>query len=162
MVRPTGDQRGLELLRRWSRLFDSAFRIPGTQITFGLDPILGLVPGIGDLASPVLSLFMVWHAAKLRVPKVVIARMVINALVDAGIGVIPVVGDLFDFAWKATEWNLALLERHAMPGTPPRSGDWLFVILCCLVLVVVAVLPLLLLWLGFAWLGAQWRLAVGR
>jgi len=160
-VTPTDDQRGLQLLRRWARLFDSAFRIPGTEITFGLDPILGLVPGIGDLASPVLSLFMVWHAAKLRVPKVVIARMVINALVDAAVGVIPVVGDLFDFAWKATESNLALLERHAMPGTPPRSSDWLFVILCSLVLIVVAVLPLLLLWIGFAWLGAEWRLTVG-
>jgi len=160
-VTPKGDQRGLQLLRRWAHLFDSAFHIPGTDIRFGLDPILGLVPGIGDLASPVLSLFMVWHAAKLRVPKVVIARMVINALVDAIVGIVPVVGDLFDFAWKAPEWNLVLLERHAMPGTPARSGDWLFVVLCCLVLIAVAVLPLLFVWLGFVWLGAHSRLAVG-
>lgn len=149
---PPPDPRGLDLLRRWARLFDSAFRIPGTQITFGLDPILGLIPGIGDLASPVLSLFFIWHGARLRVPKVVLARMVLNALIDAGVGALPVVGDLFDVAWKANDWNLALLERHAMPGTRPSSGDWLFVILCAAVVIVVALVPIMLLWLGLTWL----------
>jgi hypothetical protein len=145
------DQRGLELLRRWARIFDSAFQIPGTQIRFGIDPLLGLVPGIGDLASPILSLFMIWHGAKLRVPKVVLARMVLNALIDAGVGSIPVAGDLFDFGWKATEWNLALLEKHAMPGRRASSGDYVFVILCAVVLIAAALLPILLLaWLGFS------------
>jgi hypothetical protein len=76
-----GERRGLDLLRRWARLFDSAFQIPGTSIRFGIDPILGLVPGVGDLASPVLSLFMIWHGAKLGVPKVVLARMAFNAVI---------------------------------------------------------------------------------
>lgn len=135
-------------MRRWARLFDSAFRIPGTRITFGLDPILGLIPGIGDLSSPVLAIFMVWHGAKLRVPKVVLARMVLNALIDAVAGAVPVVGDLFDFGWKSTAWNLALLERHAMPGTPARRGDWLFVFGCLAVLALALLLPILtLLWL---------------
>jgi len=137
-----GNQRGLELLRRWARIFDSAFRIPGTRITFGLDPIIGLIPGIGDLSSPIFSLFIIWHAAKLRVPRVVIARMVLNALIDGLVGAIPVVGDLFDFAWKASAWNLALLERHAMPGTPARRSDWIFVALCVGVVVAVALIPL--------------------
>jgi hypothetical protein len=154
VAKPGGDPRGLELLRRWARIFDSAFRIPGTSITFGLDPIIGLIPGIGDLASPMLSLFMLWHATKLRVPKVVIARMVFNALIDGLVGAIPIIGDLFDFGWKANAWNLALLERHAMPGTPARRGDWMFVLACCAVLLVVALLPLVLLWVGFAWLGS--------
>ena len=149
------DPRELEVLRRWARIFDSAFRIPGTQITFGIDPIIGLIPGLGDLASPVLSLFFIWHGVRLGVPKVVLARMAINALVDGVIGSVPIVGDLFDFAWKANDWNLALLERHAVPGRRPTSGDWLFVILCCLVVVTVALLPILLLaWLGF-WLGRR-------
>src|SRR5213594_975769 len=113
------------LLRRWARLFDSAFTIPGTGISFGLDPIIGLIPGIGDLLSPVFSLVIVWHAATLRVPKVIIARMVLNALLDAGVGFIPVVGDAFDVFWKANDWNLTLLERHAIPGRPPSAGDWL-------------------------------------
>jgi len=137
-----GNPRGLELLRRWARIFDSAFRIPGTSITFGLDPIIGLIPGIGDLSSPIFSLFIIWHAAKLRVPRVVIARMVLNALIDSLVGAIPVLGDLFDFAWKASAWNLALLERHAMPGTPARRSDWFFVALCVGVVVAIALVPL--------------------
>src|SRR4051812_21174355 len=91
---------------------------------------------------------MLWHAAKLRVPKVVMARMVLNALIDGVVGAIPVVGDLFDFGWKATAWNLALLERHAMPGTPARRGDWTFVVFCLAVIVSVALLPLIVaVWL---------------
>ena len=78
------------------------------------------MPGVGDLATPMLSLVMLWHAARLHVPKVVLARMVFNALIDAVMGVIPVAGDLFDFGWKATQWNLALIERHAVPG----AAEW--------------------------------------
>lgn len=149
------DQRGLELLRQWARIFDSQFRIPGTEIRFGIDPLLGLVPGIGDLASPILSMFMIWHGVKLRVPKIVIARMMLNALIDAGVGAIPVVGDLFDFGWKATAWNLALLERHAMPGRGATRSDYVFVIFCCVILVVAAVLPILgLVWFG-SWIGRR-------
>jgi hypothetical protein len=146
-------QRNLDLMRRWARIFDSQFHIPGTNIRFGIDPILGLVPGIGDLATPVLSMFMVWHGARLRVPKVVLARMVLNALIDAVAGLVPVLGDLFDFGWKATAWNLALLERHAMPGQRATSGDYLFVILCMVLLAAAALLPIaLLIWLG-EWIG---------
>jgi hypothetical protein len=145
------DPRGLETLRRWARVFDSAFRIPGTEITFGIDPILGLIPGLGDVASPVLSLLFIWHGLRLGVPKVVLARMVLNALVDAAVGVIPVVGDLFDFGWKANAWNLALLERHAVAGRRPTSGDYVFVILCTVVVIAIALVPILLfLWLGFS------------
>ena len=145
------DPHGLDTLRRWARLFDSAFRIPGTQITFGLDPILGLIPGLGDIASPVLSLFFIWHGLRLRVPKVVVARMVLNVLIDAGVGAIPVLGDLFDFGWKAYAWNLALLERHAIAGGKPTSGDYVFVLLCSIVLVAAAVIPILVvIWLGYA------------
>jgi hypothetical protein len=73
----------------------------------------------------------------------------LNALIDALAGVVPVAGDLFDFGWKATAWNLALLERHAMPGQRPSRGDYVFVIGCCAVLIGAAVLPFVLLyWLG--------------
>ena len=145
------DPRGLDALRRWARIFDSAFRIPGTGITFGIDPILGLIPGLGVVASPFFSLFFLWHGVRLGVPKVVLARMVVNVLVDAVVGAIPLVGDLFDLGWKANAWNLALLERHALPGRPPTSSDWLVVILCSLAVVLVALVPILLLtWLGFS------------
>ena len=149
------DQRGLELLRRWARIFDSQFRIPGTQIRFGIDPILGLVPGVGDLASPVLSLFMIWQGARLRVPKVVLLRMVFNAMIDALSGVVPVLGDLFDFGFKATERNLGLLERHAVPGLPATSADYVFVILCSAVIIVAALVPILLVWWALAWIEAN-------
>jgi hypothetical protein len=149
VMREARNQRSLDGLRRLARLFDAAFRIPGTQITFGIDPLIGLVPGIGDLASPLLTVAILWHAAKLRVPKVVLARMVLNALIDAGVGAIPVAGDLFDFAWRATEWNMALLERHAMPDQRATSADYLFVSICVLIVVVAAMIPLLLLWLGW-------------
>lgn len=148
------DRRGLELLRRWARLFDSAFQIPGTGIRFGIDPILGLIPGIGDLTSPVLSLFILWHAARLRVPKIVMARMVLNALIDGLAGAVPVVGDAFDFAWKASAWNMALLERYAMPDTPARASDWMFVAACLVTVAAIALMPVVLLWFVASWLSA--------
>jgi hypothetical protein len=143
----------IQLLRRWARLLDSAFRMPGTNFRFGLDPLIGLIPGIGDLVSPIFGVLIIWHAASLRVPKVIIARMVINAVVDGVVGAVPVFGDAIDFAWRANEWNMALLERHAVPGRPPSSGDYLFVILCVAVVALAALIPLLVTFAVFYWLG---------
>jgi hypothetical protein len=143
----------IQLLRRWARLLDSAFRMPGTNFRFGLDPLIGLIPGIGDLVSPIFGVLIIWHAASLRVPKVIIARMVINAVVDGVVGAVPIFGDAMDFAWRANEWNMALLERHAVPGRPPSSGDYLFVILCVAVVAVAALIPLLVTFAVFYWLG---------
>jgi len=135
-----------------ARLFDAQFRVPGTDMRFGIDPLIGLVPGIGDLASPVLTMAMIWQAARLRVPKVVLLRMVLNSLIDAGVGAIPIAGDVFDFAWKSSEWNMALLERHAMPGRPPTSADYLFVCLCALIVAAAALVPILVAVAVFVWL----------
>jgi len=141
-MRAGRDERALELLRRWTRLFDTAFRIPGTEFRFGLDPLVGLLPGVGDLASPLLTIFILWQAARMRVPKVVLVRMVLNALIDAGVGAVPVFGDAFDFAWRANEWNMALLERHALAGRSASAADYLFVSLCVIAVVFAALLPL--------------------
>jgi len=139
----------IETLRRWADLLDSAFRVPGTRFRFGLDPIIGLIPGLGDMVSPVMALLILSYGVRVRVPKVVLARMVLNALIDAGVGAVPVLGDAFDFAWKSNDWNLALLERHARPGTRASAGDWLFVSLCALVLFGLALLPVLVIvWIG--------------
>jgi hypothetical protein len=154
MMPETGPATDLDWLRRWARLFDSAFRIPGTNITFGLDPLIGLVPGIGDLTSPLFSLLIIWHAGKLRVPKVVLIRMAINALIDAVGGALPIVGDAFDFAWKANEWNMALLERHQTPGQRASSADWVFVSLCAVLVIAAALIPLLVAWLAIVWLSS--------
>ena len=134
--------RTLAALRKWSVLLDSAFRVPGTRLTFGLDPILGLIPGIGDLTTPLFAALLLLHGVRMRIPRVVQVRMVINALIDLLIGFIPVAGDLFDFGWKANVRNLALLERHAHPQSKASRGDWIFVFSIVGVLLAITVIPL--------------------
>lgn len=137
-------------LRRWAHLLDSTFRIPGTRIRFGWDPIIGLIPGLGDLATPVFSGLILLHGFRRRIPKVVQLRMLFNVILDAAVGLVPLVGDLWDFAWKANAKNLALLERHALAHTPVAAtrGDWLFVGAILGLLLLVALVPLaVLLWL---------------
>ena len=129
-------------------LLDSAFRVPGTNFSFGLDPVLGLIPWIGDLTTPLFSAVLLLHAVRMRIPKIVQLRMLMNAAIDFSIGVIPVIGDLFDFGWKANVRNLALLERHANPGTAARPSDWAFVLIVLGVLALLAITPFLILgWL---------------
>jgi hypothetical protein len=144
------DARTLAALRRWSVLLDSAFRVPGTQMTFGLDPIIGLIPILGDLTTPIFAGLLLLHAVRLRIPRVVQLRMVLNAAIDLAVGLIPVAGDLFDFGWKANVKNLALLERYAHSGAKAALGDWLFVSVVIGVLLAAALIPILfaawLLW----------------
>jgi hypothetical protein len=141
---PGQDQR-LELLRRVARALDSAVPVPGTSFRFGLDPILGLIPGVGDLVSPLFALGILFQARDLRVPRVVQLRMIFNVAIDVLTGFVPLVGDLFDFAWKANNRNMALLERHAYEEHKPSAGDWAFVAVSVVLLVVIAAVPFLLL-----------------
>jgi len=136
--------RRLEALRQVSRLLDSAFVVPGTSVRVGLDPLLGLVPGIGDLASPLFALVLLWHGRHFGVPRVVQLRMIVNVAIDALGGLLPVAGDIFDVAWKANDRNLALLERYACEQRRPSAGDWLFVTGLMALLVAVAAIPFLL------------------
>lgn len=91
---------------------DGALGVPGTRFRIGLDPLLGLIPGVGDLAGAALSGYIVTIAARLGAPPSVLVRMLGNVAVDMLIGAIPGVGDLFDFGWKANTRNLALIERY--------------------------------------------------
>ena len=145
--------RTLAALRKWSVLLDSAFRVPGTGITFGLDPILGLIPGLGDLTSPFFAALLLFHGVRMRIPRVVQLRMMFNAAIDVLIGIVPIVGDLFDVAWKANVRNLALLERYARPGSRATRGDWIFVLSIVGVLIALAVIPLVLM----VWLLSRFR-----
>ena len=110
----------LDALRRWARA--ARQRVPHArhQIRFGLDPIVGLIPGLGDISTPVFAALLLLQAVRMRLPLVVQARMVLNAAIDMLIGLVPILGDLVDFGWKANLRNLALLERHARPGV--RAG----------------------------------------
>src|SRR5688500_7840201 len=126
-------------------MLDSAMLVPGTSIRFGLDPILGLIPGLGDLVSPLFTIGVLWQARDLGLPRVVQLRMIFNVAIDTLIGLVPVAGDLFDVAWKANNMNLALLDRHAYEEHPASRGDWLFVSGMIALLVVIGVTPFLLL-----------------
>ena len=148
------DARTIAALRKWSVLLDSAFRVPGTRLTFGLDPIIGLIPGLGDLTTPFFAAILLLHAVRLRIPKVVQLRMLINAIIDLAVGLIPFVGDFFDFGLKANVRNLALLERYAQPGAAAGRGDWIFVLAVIGALAALAVVPFLLA----AWLLSRFQL----
>lgn len=131
-------------LRKLSQLLDSAFGVPGTSYRIGLDPVLGLVPGLGDLVSPLFAIAVLWQARDVGVPRVVQLRMVFNVAIDALVGAVPLVGDLFDAGWKANDRNMRLLERHAYEERRPAPGDWLFVALMILLVLVVAAVPLVI------------------
>lgn len=93
-------------------LLDTAFLIPGTNIRFGFDAIIGLVPGIGDLVTTVMSLYIVREARALGAPRLLLARMLVNVAIDGLVGAVPVAGDVFDVAWRANRRNMALLQKH--------------------------------------------------
>jgi len=111
-----------------SRLMDSAFVIPGTNIRFGLDPIIGLLPGIGDGATALTSLMLFLKSAAYGVPKIVLARMALNIVLNTSLGAVPVVGDAFSFWFKSNDRNYELFRKHAgLPNTSTKA-DWTFVI----------------------------------
>lgn len=93
-------------------LLDSRWRIPGTDLRFGVDAVAGLIPGLGDAATALPSAYMVWRAREFDLPAHVLARMVANVGLDFVFGAIPVIGSIFDFAFKANRRNVALLRRH--------------------------------------------------
>lgn len=108
-------------------LLDNSLPIPGTGRRIGLDGVVGLVPGLGDVISAGVGVFILLRGLHAGVPRVVVARMLINLGFDVTIGAIPVVGDAFDLWFKSNARNLALLQRHAADPAAPRRGDWTFV-----------------------------------
>jgi len=143
-------------LRRLAELLDAAFVVPGTPYRIGLDPIVGLIPGLGDLVSPLFTLAILWQARDLGVPRLVQLRMIVNVAVDAILGAVPVIGDLFDVAWKANLRNLALLERHAAGARRASAGDWIFAVVVALALAAIALVPVVVLgWLAAALVGMR-------
>ena len=144
----SAEEQRLAGLRRIADLLDNAFQVPGTSYRIGLDPLVGLFPVIGDLISPLFTVGILLQSRQLGVPKVIQARMLINAAIDSLTGVVPLVGDLFDFAWKANAKNLALLELHAREERRGSPGDYAFVTLMVVLVLALAALPIAL----FAWL----------
>jgi hypothetical protein len=122
-------RQGLEPLFKWLALImDEFLRVPGTNFRFGLDPLIGLVPGIGDTGSALVSAFALLRALRVGVPKILLARMSMNILINEIVGIVPIVGDAFSFWFKSNVRNYQIIKDHIdAPGTSRRS-DWVFVI----------------------------------
>jgi NAD/NADP transhydrogenase beta subunit len=111
-------------------VLDDAIRVPGTDIRFGIDPLVGLVPGLGDLLGGAASAYIILEAARAGAPASVLTRMALNVGIDTIVGGLPLVGDLFDFAWKSNTRNVKLLARHLeAPSRTSRASTALVVTL---------------------------------
>ena len=119
----------LARLRRLAFWLDAGIAVPGTSVRVGLDPLLGLVPGLGDAVGALLSAWLLVEAIRLGAPRATLARIGSNIALDALIGAVPLLGDAFDVVWKANLKNVALLERHAMDPAGAGKSDRLFVTL---------------------------------
>ena len=137
----------LEQLSRW---MDGLFRVPGTGWRFGLDAVVGLIPGVGDTLTTLVSFYVLAAGVRYRVPKVTLLRMAANIGVDYLIGAIPFLGDLFDFAWKSNQKNVELLRGRAAVSPEEarhgRASDWLFLGLLMLVLLALLVGSITIAW----------------
>jgi hypothetical protein len=129
----------VEAVARW---FDYAFVLPG-GFRFGLAGIIGLVPGIGDLIDALVSLYIVNRAIQLGLPRVTIARMMLNVGIEAFVGAVPLIGDLFDVVFKANLRNYNILSNHMAEPRRQSRLDWLFVLGAVLLAVAAVALPLL-------------------
>jgi hypothetical protein len=114
---PVSEDRAIQRLERLARLLDSEFRVPGTGFRFGLDGLVGFVPGIGDAAGLAISSYIVVEAWRLGAPNSILLRMIANLVVDGAVGSVPIAGDLFDMAWKANKRNMNLLMGHVRKRT---------------------------------------------
>ena len=132
-----------ESLDRLGWLLDDLFRIPVLGWRIGLDALVGLIPGVGDTATTVASLYVLGSAVRYRVPKITLLRMGLNLGIDYALGSLPLVGDLFDAWWKSNQKNVDLLRQRAtVSASEAREGrlsDWLFVGVIMVVLVLLAI-----------------------
>lgn len=143
----------LRWVERVARLMDSQFQLPGTRFRFGLDPLLGLLPIVGDLSSTAVSVALLLTMLRHGASGAVVVRMALNILIDTVVGVIPVIGNVFDFAYKSNERNVALLRRHYAEGRHPGSGKGLIALVLLGFLVVFG----LVAWGGVALLSWVWH-----
>jgi hypothetical protein len=130
----------LRWVERIARLMDSQFRLPGTRFRFGLDPLLGLLPIVGDVSSTLVSVALLLTMLRHGASGSVVVRMALNILIDSIVGAIPLLGNVFDFAYKSNERNVALLRRHYAEGQHTGSGKGLVALVLLGFLVVVGLL----------------------
>ncbi|MCC5665568.1 DUF4112 domain-containing protein [Nostoc sp. CHAB 5784] len=153
MIEPDAKAPTLKRLRQLSRLLDNVITIPGTQIGFGLDPIIGLIPIGGDFLGIMFSSYIILEAARLGVSRATLGKMVLNVIVDGLVGAVPVLGDFFDFTWRANTNNIKLLEDYLKFPSQQKSADGWFIfgvlvglLLIAIVLVALPVIVIRMLW----------------
>jgi hypothetical protein len=151
-VRRAGQLFSDENLNFIAHVLDDWFRLPGTSIRFGLDGLIGLVPGLGDIFAGMASCILILGAWVRGVPYITIARMVANVGLDVIIGAIPLLGDAFDIAWKANRRNYALLVRRLEQPRRQTWRDWAYLLLLAAVLFAILLAPLYMLLLVLEWL----------
>lgn len=141
-----------EQLEHLASLLDDVFRLPGTNIRFGLDPLIGLVPALGDFITGAMAFLIIYGAWQRGLPKVTMARMFVNIAIDTLAGIVPVVGDAFDVYWKSNRMNYNLLMR-AKGGvkTSHSVRDWLFLISLAVGMVLLLVIPIAAIFLLVRW-----------
>ena len=148
----SSDHPQLARVRVLARALDSAVGIPGTGMRVGLDPLLGLIPGAGDLAGAALSGYIVLTGVRLGAPRTVVLRMIGNVALDTLVGTVPVLGDLFDAGWKSNVRNVALIERHVTEPSVTHRGSALMIGGVALVLLLLALGGLALTFMAVRWL----------
>ncbi len=142
----------LRRLRQISHLLDNAIPIPGTKYRIGLDPILGLIPGGGDVIGSIFAGYVVFKSAQMGVPQETLVKMAANIVFDTVAGTVPVAGDLLDFAWKANVKNIELLDAHLGSPEQGKKADWLFVAALLLGLILIVGGVIFLSVMLFGWL----------
>jgi hypothetical protein len=138
-----------------SHVLDDWFRVPGTSIRFGLDGIIGLVPGLGDIIGGLASTIIVFAAWVRGVPYITLVRMVVNIGIEVLLGTIPLLGDAFDIAWKANRRNYALIVRHLEQQRRQTWKDWVFLLLIAATLSAIFLAPIFLILWFLEWLARQ-------
>jgi hypothetical protein len=111
-----------------SRLLDTIFRVPGTRIRFGLEPVIGLIPVLGDQVTTLISAALLFRSLQHRLPKIALARMGLNIALNGLVGMIPVIGDIFVLWYKPNIRNYRILQRYVGQGRQSSRGDWIFVL----------------------------------
>jgi hypothetical protein len=130
----------LERLRYLSNLWDNALRIPGTNLRVGLESLIGILPFGGDVIGLLLSCYILFHAIQFKLPKTILLRMVSNIVIDAVVGLVPILGDLFDTTWKANTRNVNLLENHLQQPSLSHSANRRFIVLLWLGVISIAII----------------------
>ncbi|MGA8108341.1 MAG: DUF4112 domain-containing protein [Acidobacteriaceae bacterium] len=155
--RPTLRERAERLfsdrnLDLFAHLLDDVFRIPGTRIRLGLDGLIGLIPGLGDVLAGIASFVLIFAAWVRGVPYVTLLRMMINLALDVLIGAIPLFGDIFDIAWKANRRNYLLMTRHLREPRRHTWKDYVFLLTLAAVALAILAVPLVVLLLIVLWI----------